>query len=161
MSYPSNVRPFSPRNPRPSSPSAVTERLISLVVYAVLGYFLRNPLQTSFNVYLILGILYWAFVQQRRHAVPGFIRYHLLQAILMHLFLMLGTQIFLAASNFLVSTVGLFGLSVVPWGDMLRNYGLMAAVLLSVVLSAWMMVAALLGRTPSIPLVSQQVRYWA
>ncbi|MDX2084644.1 MAG: hypothetical protein SFZ03_04575 [Candidatus Melainabacteria bacterium] len=64
-------------------------RIIMALAYLALGYVFRGLDPSGLTLLGIMGLLYWAFIRQRRLDVPFFIRFHLLQGLLLMLFLTL------------------------------------------------------------------------
>jgi uncharacterized membrane protein len=161
----SNVRPFIPKHARGGGPraEAIGHRILVAVSYLLLGYYLRVPGEAQFNVLLVLGLLYWGLVHQRRHQIPEFLRFHWLQALLLFLMLYVVLNVLFAVLALAVSTLTLlglkplFGVTLETWPFWFGIFHALAMFCPCVVLA----LAALLGKSPSVPLVSQQARYWS
>lgn len=156
-----NVYQFKPRNTGPT-PAA---RLFSAALYAALGYLLyRTPVtQTDFTLFAVLGLLYWVFI--RRHVVETsyFLRFHYLQATFLFLMLYGVTYLVMMLFFFGASVLNLLSLdsvlgSLVQDAPMILNiaysYAVLALGLSQAILSS-------LGQSPRLPIITQNVIYWA
>lgn len=157
----SNIRPFPPR----PSGNEIGPRLAAAATYFLLGYFLQNPanMDIGLNLIFLMGILYWAFVHQKRVSSPYFFRLHFLQALVLFLFLILLFKILLNTILFLNALLELFGTD--PWltSGLSEALLIIPAVLTVVFYGSGIVLAltALLGKSFRIPLVTDNARYWA
>lgn len=154
-----NVRPFPGSKPG----SDWIFRILAALFYGFLAWVMRQSGEGSLTLLMVLALLYWAFVHQKRQATPYFFRYHLLQAMILFLFLMLAFRILQGASMLLYAAMNLLQLGGVLAGPIGWVTGMLALIEPGVFLgmAVWMGIAALMGKTPSIRFVSENVRHWA
>ena len=157
MSPTSNVRPFVPRKPSGPETGEWQPRLLAAIAYLALGYF------GNLNLIMLLGLLYWGLVQQRKQMVPFFLRFHLIQAMVLFLMLAIFWQLILSTLGLLNSTVELVGLrqSLSPM-MLVAIFGVKLAVnWANLGFGAFLAVLARMGKSLTLPVVTQQARSWA
>jgi hypothetical protein len=160
MTTRSNVLPLRPY----LQATSWRAKLVVVVLYWGLCFFLPS-LQPSeaIDLVFILAIAYWALVHHRKHWVPHYVRYHLLQALMMILLLGVCLGIIGAFINTVFSILPILGLGQLLNGTLYSiNLWLKAITsLLLFVIPFVLGFAALLGKNPSLPSISEQARRWA
>jgi len=161
-----NIRPFRPKTTAPSAKA----RVGALVLYLGAGWLLFQQSlvsgQQGFSVFLLLGLIYWVFI--RRHVIETsyFLRYHYLQATLAFLLVfglcMLSVIVCQTAGSLLglinmpsLTPVVTVLLGTVPQYLDLAFKGLIAVIALT------QGGAALAGKLPRLPVVSENAEFWA
>ncbi|MBX2860597.1 MAG: hypothetical protein KTR14_05145 [Vampirovibrio sp.] len=136
------------------------ERLLATAAYLFLGFALYTAPGSGLTLLLLMGLLYWIFVQQKRHRVPYFVRYHLLQAMVMFGLLLLGLELLGAVIRVVFTGAELVGLS-----SLLSGVSATIAIVMGLLSRYLMPVAAvycslfsLSGRTHEIPLISTNIK---
>lgn len=112
---------------------------------------------------LLMAGIYWLLVGRSGREAPYFLRFHLLTALILNFFILLPYQILQAVWVLVVQVIRVGGLessvsAVLPSvseGLFLLGFGLIAGAAL------WLSLAALMGRTPYIGLVTPNVRHWS
>ncbi len=155
-----NVRPFRPRQPE-ASPKA---RLFSVAFALGIGWLLYSTglQEGNFNLFVLLGILYWVFI--RRHAIETsyFTRNHYLHTTMGQLFIFIcGLLVITLVStlNSLLGVLPLPGLATTLLA--LANSTQLAYQVLSALLAIILAVHGLQGKTTRIPVISASAEYWA
>ncbi len=155
-----NVRQFRPRQPE-ASPKA---RLFSVALALGIGWLLYNSglQQDSFNVFVLLGILYWVFI--RRHAIETsyFTRNHYLHTTMGQLFIFICGLLVITLVSTLHSLLGILPLTGLETALLaVANSTQLAYQVLTALLAVILAVHAAQGKTTRIPVISASVEYWA
>lgn len=161
-----NIRPFRPKNNAPTTQA----RIGALALYLGAGWLLFQQSlvsgQQGFSVFLLLGLIYWVFIKRHVVATSYFFRYHYLQATLAFLLVfglcMLSVIVCQTVGSLLsvlnvpsIMPVTTLLLGTIPQYLDLAFKGLIAAIALSQGL------AALAGKLPRLPVVSDNAEFWA
>jgi hypothetical protein len=111
---------------------------------------------------LFLGLLYWLLVGRPKREAPYFLRFHLLTGLIANGLILLALLLFQSLMGFVESLSRLGGLewfvSLAYWYGIFWPY---LATLLFWGLACRLSFAALMGRTPYISVVTDNVRHWA
>jgi hypothetical protein len=161
--FASNVRPFKPRKLAGPDTTEWMPRVLAATAYFALGYCFRIPSEGHINVLMLLGLLYWGVIQQRRQAVPFFLRFHLIQGLVLFLILTIGYQVLFSVIKLVQSVALVAGLGALlnPFISLGLTGAVFASVVLTAGLGAVLGVMALLGKSIPLPVVTQQAKLWA
>ena len=161
-----NIRPFRPKTSAPTTKA----RVGALALYLGAGWLLFQQSlvsgQQGFSVFLLLGLIYWVFVRRHVVATSYFFRYHYLQATLAFLLVFGLCMLSVIVCQTVGSLLSLFNmpglmpvttllLGTIPQYLDLAFKGLIAVIALSQGL------AALAGKLPRLPVVSENAEFWA
>ena len=98
---------FQSFNNRPESVSLI-HKVIAVLAYLVLGFTVTSTsLSALISIYFVLFILYTLIIQRQKYSIPHFVRYHLLQALLLNLVLAVLIWFLLSLLQFLMTIPGL------------------------------------------------------
>jgi hypothetical protein len=161
--FASNVRPFKPRKLTGPDTTEWMPRVLAATAYLALGYCFRIPSEGHINILMLLGLLYWGLIQQRRQAVPFFLRFHLIQGLVLFLILTIGYQVLFSVIRLVQSVVLVAGLgSLLNAGISLSLIGAQrGSIVITAGLGVVLGVMALLGKSLPLPVVTQQAKLWA
>ncbi len=155
-----NIRPFKPR----TADTSYLDKILAAALYIGLGWLLRTSGagEDGFNLFLLLGIFYWVFVQRKVIKTSYFFRYHYLQATLLFLFLFFALLILSVATGAIAALFELLGLSAVISGSGSELRQILALVVYYgyPILGVAQALPALLGKTPRLPLITANVMYY-
>ena len=148
------IKRWHQRNAVLRSKSWVSIVLVVLLVLSVLRYL---------PFLLLLGVLYWLLVARtKRSETPYFLRFHLLTGLIANGLLLLALLILQSLIGFVEALSHVGGaewfFSVGYWYGIFWPY---LTALLFWLLACRLAFAALMGRTPYISLVTDNVRHWA
>jgi hypothetical protein len=155
-----NVYPLRPHEMAPGWGS----RLLAVGSYmATAALFPRIQHDELINLLMLMGIAYWAFVGQRKHAVPYYVRYHWLQIIVLMLLLGILCAIATEAVQLVVAALPLLGIAAFTslpamWALKLTAS---ACMLIKLFVPFGLGLACLVNKSPQLPVVSVQARQWA
>jgi hypothetical protein len=127
--------------------------LIILFLLALLAF----PL-TLIPVFGII-VVYWLLIGRTSQEAPYFTRFHILTGLILNFLILMAFLILLAAIDFAGELLRLF--KVLPlFIAQVHAYGLFILWGVFWAAAIWLSFAALLGRTPYIGLVTNNIRYW-
>jgi hypothetical protein len=128
----------------------------------VIGFLLALSVMDHITVIAILAAGYWLLVSRTRREAPYFLRFHLLTALISTGFLLLAVLIFQAIIVWLESIFKITGLGMVIslnyWYQLVWPY---CAAFAFWGMAMWFSFNVLMGRTPYLPLVTDNVRQLA
>jgi hypothetical protein len=152
----SNVYPF--RNNPASAPTWRTRVLTSLTYLFFAYEFPQVQTGALINLLMLLSILYWAFVQQKKASVPYFVRYHWLHCLMLMAFVGVGLELLMSACGVVEAGLQVLHLSaLIPFGFVTGILYVGGALIKSVGLIV-MAILAGLGKSPTLPIVSEPVK---
>jgi hypothetical protein len=132
------------------------------VILVVLVILLLLTVLSYLPFLLILGGLYWLLVARSRRETPYFLRFHLLTALILNGLIVLPLLIMQACMGFLAS---LFKLAHADWFvSVMYWYGIFWPYVVALLFwgpALWLAFSVLMGRTPYIRVVTNNVRHWA
>jgi|GEM_PF-2147557 len=128
----------------------------------VIGFLLALTVLNHIPVLIILGLGYWLLVSRTRKEAPYFLRFHLLTALISTGFLLLAVLLLQALIVWVESLLKLTGLGIVIsldyWYKLLWPY---VSAFAFWGMAMWFSFNAFMGRTPYLPLVTDNVRQLA
>lgn len=155
-----NVHQFKPR----TADFSATDKILAALIYLTLGWLLRTSGsgESGFNIFLLLGVFYWIFINRQVIKTSHFFRFHYLQATLLFLFLYFAILLLTIGTGTIEAFLNLTGLSSVLTNTgtdiktlfyLLTYYGYPA-------LGITQAIPAILGQSPRLPFITANVMYY-
>lgn len=132
--------------------------LLSLILLLLLLSFISVVVPT-----LLIAVLYWLMIGRNSREAPYFLRFHMLTALILN-FLILFGFLLLNALVMLVNKIlalAQLGPAVAPFFALCSQYVVLIVLGIFFGLAVWLSVSALMGRTPYIRMVTDNVRHWS
>lgn len=131
--------------------------LIILLVIVLLAF------QWTAILLVALAALYWLLVGRSGREAPYFLRFHILTGLILNFFILLPYLLLMAVLSLLQAVLSLAQLPAVMTTPLASAMSIIFTVFLGIFFGAalWLSVSALMGRTPYMPLVTDNVRHWA
>jgi uncharacterized membrane protein len=154
-----NVLPLRPYQQAPTW----WARLGVVALYWLMAVYAPRQPWEALSVVFWLGLAYWILVHHRKHWLPFFVRFHLLQSLMLMAIMGIASGILFALLDLLASLLPILGLQslmvkALPW----MQTGISVLVLAVTFLVPFALgVATLLGKNLSLPTVSDQARQMA
>jgi hypothetical protein len=106
-----------------------------------------------------IAIIYWFLIGRSSPDAPYFIRFHLLTALILNFLILISFLLLFAANNFAGQILSLFNIQTLFILD-IHTYGFFLLQISFWLVAIWLSLAAILGRTPYIGIVTNNIRYW-
>lgn len=154
-----HLRPVGSSN-EPSWPN----KIIIALTYTLLGGIVAvNAVQTQglLMLFMLVGFLYWLFIGRNPYSHKYFVRFHLVQAIILNLCLATVLWLFVEVVRLLMMMLPI-ELLVTLLFEPLNMAGIQASVVQMFIFSIALVLAgyALMGREVEVPWISDGVRHW-
>lgn len=112
---------------------------------------------------LLLAAVYWLLVGKSGREAPYFLRFHILTALILNFFLLMPYLLLSAVLGLLFRVLAIAGLAalIAPVIQIEQQVVPLIFIALFCGAAIWLSVSAVMGRTPYIPIVTDNVRHWA
>jgi hypothetical protein len=112
---------------------------------------------------LLLAAVYWLLVGKSGREAPYFLRFHILTALILNFFLLMPFLLLNAVLSLLFRILAIAGLAalIAPVIQIEQQVLPLVFVALFCGVAVWLSISAVMGRTPYIPIVTDNVRHWA
>jgi hypothetical protein len=131
--------------------------LIILLVIFLLAF------QGSMMLLLILAAIYWLLVGKSGREAPYFLKFHLVTALIVNFFLLMPFLLFKGSLGLIYSILKLakLGSLVTPVITIIGPISGYVFLELFWAMALWLSISVLMGRTPYIPVVTDNARHWS
>lgn len=127
-----------------------------LIIIGILALLLLLVYPGAFIPVVLIAAFYWFGVEKRQPSgAPYFVRYHLLNALVVNIILMMAFMLLVAGSGFLEALVGMTGLHL----NVLAGAVAFSKPVVFLAVNGVFAVLALADRTPDIPWLSRHLNY--
>ncbi len=135
--------------------------------YILLGWIVatfKGDMGSLISIFMLLGFVYWLVVARRRQSVSFFLRYHLLQALVLNLLLTTGlwllTQALMLFMTIPVVNVAVGWLEAILFKPLITHMNLSVVGICILLVALAMAFDCLRGRVTQLAWVSDAVRQW-